>query len=255
MRYHDWDGFMAAQRRNGLLSRISEFVTAERARTQVYPPAEDVFKFTMTPLRDVRVVILGQGPYHGPGQAHGLAFSVPVGVAVPPSLKNIFHEYVEDVCRLFRDGDARSDQDFFAAMPYSGDLMPWTRQGVLLLNTALTVRQGEAGSHLDIWQPFTDAVIEAVVTNAEVVPHFIIWGSKAKATFERRVGRRGPGLGDPDWLCRSGRKRTITSTYSPHPSPLFANRGFFGSRPFSRANLALKLNNPGRDVAVDWRLP
>lgn len=256
MRFDTWDDFMAEQRRTGLLGRISDFVTAERAKGAVYPPSADVFAFTTTPLRGVKVVILGQDPYHQPGQAHGLAFSVrdaPLG-GLPPSLRNIIKEL-------------RSDVDPWIAAVGACDLTPWTRQGVLLLNTALTVRHGEAGSHCDVWQPFTDEVIRAVCDSATVAPHFVLWGAKAKRALERCCGKlqlwghsrlRVGGVGtpiDPQWglyqtVIISGR---ITATYSAHPSPLSADRGFFGSRPFSRANLALTLNNPGC-APVDWRL-
>jgi uracil-DNA glycosylase len=221
--------------------------------------------------------ILGQDPYYGPEQADGLAFSVRQGVRVPPSLKNIFREFCSDIS----DGALRARQGDHRC---SGDLTPWTRQGVLLLNTALTVRQGEAGSHLNVWQPFTDEVVRAVVDSADVAPHFTLWGAKARATFERCVkpiveSNKGwtnclkcKGGGEPDnaracldcagtgelytqeFRTVKGPDRLITCTYSPHPSPLSADRGFFGSRPFSRANLALQLNNPGV-TAVDWRLP
>lgn len=251
-KYADWDEFMAAQRRSGLLQRISEFVTAERARlsvnadvgdkpSAVHPASADVFRFTSTPLRQVKVVILGQDPYHGPGQADGLAFSVRAGTKLPPSLKNIFEELWRDLVESTPD----KPQIYYP----NGDLTSWTRQGVLLLNTALTVRQSEPGSHLAQWQPFTDEVVRAVVDSADVAPHFILWGAKARATFERMLARR------PNSLTRLGKALTdSTYTYSPHPSPLSADRGFFGSRPFSRANLALRLNN-GEGCAVDWRLP
>lgn len=276
MKYVSWDEFMAAQRRSGLLQRISKFVTAERRQHDersvgvtdmcglvpaIYPRSEDVFRFTTTPLRDVKVVILGQDPYHGPGQADGLAFSVRAGTKVPSSLKNILRELDEDLWQGQKWGSSSTFP------PDVGNLTPWTRQGVLLLNTALTVRQSAAGSHLDIWQPFTDEVIRTVVDSATVAPHFILWGAKARLTFERCFSSKtyekqikeviAP---KPCWFTYAieGRpfveSRLVTATYSPHPSPLSADRGFFGSRPFSRANLALQLNNPGV-VPIDWRLP
>ncbi len=278
MRYDNWDDFMAAQRRSGLLQRISDFVTAERRGwftpttpaatatkdgppTPVYPSSGDVFRFTTTPLRDVKVVILGQDPYHEPGQAHGLAFSVPEGVTPPPSLKNIFRELDSDL-------RAASGRMSHYTRPTSGDLTLWTRQGVLLLNTALTVRQADPGSHLDIWQPFTNEVVRAVVDSADVAPHFILWGRHAKDSFTRCVGKLAgysamlpseKGCFSVFSVSRSQQHHAtfslVTATYSPHPSPLSADRGFFGSRPFSRANLALKLNNPGHDCQIDWRLP
>lgn len=195
MRYDTWDDFMASQR--PLLRHISDFVTAERCKLassstrhgptiNVYPASADVMRFTTTPLRDVRVVILGQDPYHGPEQADGLAFSVRSEVTPPPSLRNIFRELESDLRQ-------ESGRLSYTIHVNSGDLTPWTRQGVLLLNTALTVRQGEPGSHLSQWQPFTDEVVKAVVDSATVASHFILWGSKAKATFERCAGRLGPG--------------------------------------------------------------
>ncbi len=285
MRYDNWDSFMAEQRRSGLLGKISDFVTAERrgyAETiaelpnrdvvahyppAIYPPSGDVMRFTTTPLHDVKVVILGQDPYHGPGQAHGLAFSykgdisvrtatTPRGKLGPPSLQNILEELRNDLGREVAPLGRDEVADY---LKRSGDLTPWTRQGVLLLNTALTVRQAEPGSHLDIWQSFTDEVVRTVVDSAEVAPHFTLWGSKAKTTYERCVGKLRIPLEHRDrpehlfWTRHEN--RYITATQSTHPSPLSADKGFFGSRPFSRANIALRLNNPGHDIAVDWRLP
>lgn len=266
MRYDNWDDFMVAQRQSGLLQHISQFVVAERARAinyrrqqglepndrgniNVYPASADVMRFTSTPLRDVMVVILGQDPYHGPGQAHGLAFSVPEGVTPPPSLKNIFRELDSDL-------RAASGRMSHYTHPTSGDLTPWTRQGVLLLNTALTVRQADPGSHLDIWQPFTDEVVRAVVHSADITPHFILWGKPALKTFQRCVmttTRRVDEIASGIYLTNN-----VTYTHSTHPSPLSADRGFFGSRPFSRANEALRLRHSyGNDAPpqVDWRLP
>lgn len=247
MKYASWDEFIAAPATQAILQPIIHFVHAERAAGEVYPPVGCTFAFTKTPLRDVKVVILGQDPYHGQGQAHGLAFSVDDSkVARPPSLNNIIKELRDDI-------------DPHAAGPFVGNLAPWTKQGVLLFNTALTVRQGEPGSHLRIWQPFTDEVVRAVVDSAEVKPHFILWGNKAKDTFQRALDQAlyaDPELSQVPALGILSRwpLRRITCTYSPHPSPLSADRGFFGSKPFSRANLALRLNN-GEDCVVDWRLP
>ena len=267
MRFDTWAEFLEHQRRQPYMRQISDFVKAERhiaagprrvtdPPMDIYPAAEDVFRFTETPLRDVKVVILGQDPYHGPGQADGLAFSVREGVAPPPSLRNILRELADDISdRKHANGTAKS-------VPYFGDLTPWTRQGVLLLNTALTVREGEAGSHCAIWQPFTDEVIRAVCDSVRRV-HFILWGTKAKAAFERTINKLHTfALSDhPEReqliahdIQRAGLiTKNITATYSSHPSPKSVNLGFFGSRPFSRANLALTLNNPGC-TPVDWRL-
>ena len=179
------------------------------------------------------------------------------GVALPPSLRNIFTELIGDI------GPSDLRDLVVSAKPHPcSDLTPWTRQGVLLLNTALTVREGEAGSHCAIWQPFTDEVIRAVCDSVRRV-HFILWGTKAKAAFERTVGKlhtfalsshpEREQLVAHD-IRRAGlMAKNITATYSSHPSPKSVNLGFFGSRPFSRANLALALNNPGC-APVDWRL-
>jgi uracil-DNA glycosylase len=296
MRFDTWAEFLDYQRRQPYTRGISEAVQHDRLLGAVYPRSEDVFRFTETPLRDVRVVILGQDPYHGRGQADGLAFSVrdpsvcprclnhsnmrhycekagrDVDVyaqPLPPSLRNILREMFEDlVSPTYTPPSFMSDASKAAEherwwhswlQNRSGNLTPWTRQGVLLLNTALTVRHGEAGSHLDIWRPFTDEVIRAVCDSATVAPHFILWGEKAKRALERVVGRKlTPTLRHPDagLIIVGSRERNIrqcTATYSAHPSPLSADKGFFGSRPFSRANLALTLNNPGC-VPVDWRL-
>ena len=257
MRFNTWAEFLEHQQRQPYMRQISDFVKAERQCGPVYPAPEDVFRFTETPLRDVKVVILGQDPYHQPGQADGLAFSVREGVAPPPSLRNILDEHRLDLgCP---DPHLCSHH---CQCRTSGDLTPWTRQGVLLLNTALTVRRGEAGSHCDIWQPFTDEVIRAVCDSVRCV-HFILWGTKAKAAFERTINKlhtfalsnhpEREQLVAHD-IRRAGlMAKNITATYSSHPSPKSVNLGFFGSRPFSRANLALALNNPGC-APVDWRL-
>lgn len=295
MRYDNWDSFMAEQRRSGLLGKISDFVTAERrgyAETiaelpdrdvvahyppAIYPPSGDVMRFTTTPLRDVKVVILGQDPYHGPGQAHGLAFSykgdvsvrtatTPRGKLGPPSLQNILEELRSDIGEHAALLRAPSEMTRLLVGRRNGDLTPWTRQGVLLLNTALTVRQADPGSHLDIWQPFTDEVVRAVVASADVAPHFILWGKPALKTFQRSldviadprsrsVVEIAPGIFA---VTPKSSSRRITFTASPHPSPLSADRGFFGSRPFSKANEALRLqrgDDSGCLPSVDWRLP
>ena len=247
MHYTDWNAFFAAQM--PLLKQIRSHVAADRAKGNVYPAPADVFRaFKATPLRDVKVVILGQDPYHGAGQADGMAFSVRDGTKQPPSLKNIIFELRQDVGDAAIGHGRRKpvNDDLFSVK--NGDLSAWTRQGVLLLNTALTVREGEAGSHLDIWQPFTDEVVRAVVDSAVIKPHFILWGRHARQTYERVVGKIRP-LSPRD-------VRRATCSYSPHPSPLSAWGGFFGSRPFSKANEALKSVNPGvAGVEIDWRLP
>ncbi len=173
-----------------------------RAVNTVYPPVKDVFNaLRFTPYKSVRAVILGQDPYFGEGEAHGLAFSVPNGVKMPPTLKNIFKEYQSDLGREF---------------PQNSDLTNWAKNGVLLLNSVLTVDSGKPASHAKIgWQLFTDAIIKAVNAKSENVT-FILWGSFAQSKIP----------------LISERHTVITS---PHPSPLAAYRGFFGSKPFSGA--------------------
>ena len=172
----------------------------------VYPPKEEVFTaFSLTPPESVRVVILGQDPYHEPGQAHGLAFSVKDGTRLPPSLKNIYKELASDLG---------------VEPPVSGDLTHWAKQGVFLLNTVLTVEAGMANSHKDLgWQEFTDAVVASVARLPQPVA-FLLWGSQAHKKAPVAVNSPYPRL----------------VLQSPHPSPLSAYRGFFGSRPFSRIN-------------------
>jgi len=194
----------------------------EAAGKTVYPPFDYRFRaLELTPLANVRAVILGQDPYHGPGQAMGLAFSVPDGMKLPPSLKNIYRELESD-CGI--------------APAESGDLTAWAKQGVLLLNTALSVEAGKAGSHAKRgWGAITDACIAAVAKRGEPAV-FILWGSHAQAKAKRIAALRdGPHL----------------LIESPHPSPLSAFRGFFGSRPFSRTNAFLTAH--GRKP-IDWAL-
>ena len=195
----------------------------EAAGKAVYPPrGVRLAALAMTALKDVRCVILGQDPYHGPGQANGLAFSVAPGVKVPPSLVNIYKELESDL-GLPRAGH--------------GDLTGWARQGVLLLNNTLTVEAGQAGSHAGRgWDAVTDACVAAVAASGAPTV-FILWGSHA-----RKKASRVPALG------RSSHHLVLTSA---HPSPLSAHSGFFGSRPFSRANAFLESAGRG---AIDWRL-
>jgi len=215
----DWNPALRDQFEQPYWQELQRFVDDERSRHAVYPPRDEVFAaLHLTPLDEVKVVILGQDPYHGPGQAHGLCFSVRDGVPPPPSLQNILAELESDL------GHPR---------PRHGDLTAWARQGVLLLNATLTVRAGAAGSHQGKgWETFTDRVIQ-VVDRAPRCIVFVLWGAAA---------RRKAALVD--------RSRHVVIE-SPHPSPLSAHRGFFGSRPFSRANDALVA--AGRDP-VDWRL-
>ncbi|HEX5740977.1 MAG TPA: uracil-DNA glycosylase [Pilimelia sp.] len=208
-------------------AELAAFVTTEYATHTVYPPVEDLFAaYRLCPARRCRVVILGQDPYHGAGQAHGLSFSVPAGVRVPPSLRNVFKELAADL------GVGPAAADPAAALPglppppprlptrASGDLSHWARQGVLLLNAVLTVRAGDAGSHAGHgWEQFTDATIRALDARDERVV-FLLWGGYA---------RRKAGLvANPAHVVLE----------AGHPSPLNP-RGFAGSRPFSKANKAL----------------
>lgn len=185
-------------------AQLTDFVRHEYATTRVYPPGSQMFAaFDACPFDKVKVVILGQDPYHEPGQAHGLCFSVNDGVPFPPSLQNIFNEIHDDIG---------------TPIPMSGDLSRWAHQGVLLLNATLTVRAHQAGSHQNKgWEQFTDAVIHRLAQDREHLV-FILWGAYAQ--------RKG------EFIDRS--RHLVLQ--SPHPSPLSAHRGFFGNRHFSRAN-------------------
>jgi uracil-DNA glycosylase len=200
---------------------LAEFLRVEKRNGKVlYPPGAEIFNaFGHTPFDKVRVVILGQDPYHGPGQAHGLCFSVRPGVPVPPSLNNIFAEIERDL------GIPRPDH---------GCLTPWADQGVLLLNSVMTVEQGRAGAHQNKgWEGFTDAAIEALNREREGLV-FLLWGA-----YAQRKGR----LVDPD-------RHLVLS--SVHPSPLSAHRGFIGNGHVSAANLYLESHG---QAPIDWSLP
>ncbi|WP_394268812.1 uracil-DNA glycosylase [Qipengyuania sp.] len=201
--------------------RLAVWLAGEAAAGKAIYPSPDrwVKALELTPLEDVRVVILGQDPYHGPGQAMGLSFSVPAGLPLPPSLRNIHAELASDL------GVIRGD---------NGDLSAWARQGVLLLNTSLTVEAGRAASHAGKgWELVSNACLAAVA--AQTRPSvFILWGNHAQG-----IGRKTP-------LLHGGRHLVIETA---HPSPLSARRGFFGSRPFSRANEFLRREERG---AIDW---
>ena len=216
----DWNPVLRSQLELPYWSELQTFVAHERRNGPVYPPADETFAaLHLTPYADTKVLILGQDPYHGAGQAHGLCFSVRRGVPVPPSLRNMYTE--------LRD-------DLGIDPPGHGNLEAWARQGVLLLNTTLTVRAGQAGSHQGKgWETFTDAVIRAVDAKPDRVV-FVLWGNAA---------RRKKALVD---LSRH------VVIESAHPSPLSAHNGFFGSRPFSRINDAL--TEAGR-TPIDWTLP
>ena len=189
-------------------TELQQFIAHERLVSTVFPPAQDVYAaLELTPFESTKVVVLGQDPYHGLGQAHGLSFSVRGNTPIPPSLRNIFQE-------LFTDVAIQREQN--------GDLTGWARQGVLLLNTTLTVREGEPGSHKNRgWEHITDTVMSALNEKPTRVV-FVLWGAHAR-----------------------NKKTLITQAHhvvieSAHPSPLSAHRGFFGSRPFSRINSALE---------------
>jgi uracil-DNA glycosylase len=216
----DWNPVLRGEFAKPYWVELQQFVAEERGRATVYPAHDEVFAaLHLTPYASVKAVILGQDPYHGPGQAHGLCFSVRPGVAAPPSLQNIYKEL---------------ESDLGLPPPSHGCLDSWARQGVLLLNASLTVRQGRAASHQGKgWETFTDEVLKVVNDKPERVV-FILWGSSA---------RKKKALIDTS-------RHTVIE--SPHPSPLSASSGFFGSRPFSRANAALA--EAGRDP-IDWRIP
>ena len=203
-----WSELLRAEFSAPYYQQLQARVRDARASATVYPPQErELYALELTPPEKVRVVILGQDPYHGAHQAMGLAFSVEKGTAYPPSLRNIFKELEDDV----------------GAKAAHGDLTAWAKQGVLLLNTVLTVEGGKANSHADWgWQRFTDAVIEA--TNRLEQPIvFVLWGAQAQ---KKKA------------LIKTSAARLILQ--SPHPSPLSSYRGFFGSKPFSKINAFLK---------------
>ena len=216
---NDWLAPLSGEFRKPYYKKLYETVMEEYQTKEVYPAPDDIFNaFAFTPLANVKVVIFGQDPYHEPGQAHGLCFSVKPDVAIPPSLVNIYKELHED-CGCY--------------VPNNGYLKKWADQGVLLLNTVLTVRAHAAHSHKNIgWEEFTDAAIR--VLNEQDRPIvFILWGKPAQMKKSM--------LNNPKHLILE----------APHPSPLSAYRGFFGSRPFSQANKFLKAN--GLET-IDWQI-
>ncbi len=214
-----WIPSLGAEQDKPYYQALYKFVGEERRKYPVYPPGPDVFNaLHNTPYENVRVMIIGQDPYHEPGQAHGLAFSVQPGVTPPPSLVNIYKELRDDVG--FR-------------IPNHGHLVPWAERGVLLLNAVLTVRAHQANSHQGKgWETFTDTVIKAV--NQKDTPVvFLLWGAYAQ--------RKAEFITNP--------RHTVLK--APHPSPLSASRGFFGCRHFSKANAALS----AADLpTIDWQL-
>jgi uracil-DNA glycosylase len=216
---HSWQAVLEEEFNKPYFKQLEAFVDGERQTHQVFPPEEDVFNaFKAAPFDKVKVLLLGQDPYHDDGQAHGMCFSVRPGVPLPPSLKNIYREMASDLG---------------CPEPKSGFLIPWARQGVLLLNAVLTVRAHQAGSHQKQgWENFTDAVIRSVNARPQPVA-FVLWGAHAQKKME---------------LIDAGRHMILKAA---HPSPLSANNGFFGSRPFSKINGFLR----GRGhPEINWQL-
>lgn len=202
-----WKTVLSAEFEKPYFTALTDFVRTAYHTGTVYPPPRELFAaFKLTPFHQVKVVILGQDPYHGPGQAHGLCFSVQEHVPIPPSLVNMYKELSDDLG---------------IAPPQTGNLEPWAKQGVLLLNATLTVTAHQAGSHQGKgWEAFTDAVIHALAEQKEHLV-FILWGSYAQ--------KKGAFIDEQKHLVLK----------APHPSPLSAHRGFFGSKPFSKTNAYL----------------
>lgn len=216
---NDWDSVLADEFKKDYFLEIKDFVDEEYELKTVYPPYEEIFNaFKLTPLSEVKVVILGQDPYHEPGQAHGLAFSTPEGRPIPRSLKNIFKEI---------------NEEYDYPVPESGCLESWAKQGVFLLNTVLTVEKGNANSHSKCgWQTFTDNVIKILDGQAQPIV-FLLWGKQAE--------KKKKLINNPNHLV------LVTS----HPSPFSARRGFFGSNHFKLTNEFLKEN---KKEEIDWKL-
>jgi len=214
-----WKEALMEEFRKDYFMKLKEFLVEEKKKQVVYPPGPMIFNaFNHTPFNDVKVVLLGQDPYHGPGQAHGLCFSVPNGVQKPPSLINIFKEIQSDVGIPF---------------PKDANLEKWANQGVLLLNATLTVRAHQAGSHQKKgWEQFTDAAITAISQNKTGVV-FLLWGAYAQAKAA---------------IIDQTKHFVLTA---PHPSPLSVTRGFFGCKHFSKTNELLRKQGK---VEIDWRI-
>ncbi len=215
-----WQDVLSSEKKQPYFLNILNFLKTEQAQgKKIYPKSADIFNaFKYTPFEAVKVVILGQDPYHGPNQAHGLCFSVQMGITPPPSLQNIFKELHDDVN---------------IPLPAHGNLENWTKQGVLLLNTVLTVEAGKAQSHANIgWEQFTDKVIRVLNDEKEGLI-FLLWGSPAQ--------RKGQ-------IINTERHHVLKA---PHPSPLSAHRGFLGCRHFSKTNLLLR--QMGKEE-INWQL-
>lgn len=217
---NDWAPLLEEEFQKPYYLKLRQFLIEEYKSRIIYPDKYDIFNaLHFTPYKETKVVILGQDPYHGPGQAHGLSFSVKPGVKQPPSLQNIFKELHEDMgCYI----------------PNNGYLVAWAKQGVLMLNAVLTVRKGEANSHRGIgWENFTDRVIQ-LLNEREKPVVFILWGKNAQ---------------EKENLITSPQHYIIKA---PHPSPFSANRGFFGSKPFSKTNNFLKKIGSNE---INWQIP
>ncbi|MFA9456580.1 uracil-DNA glycosylase [Halalkalibacter sp. AB-rgal2] len=217
--HNDWRDVLAEELRKPYMKELQMFLEQEYENHTVYPNSNDLFQaLKQTAYHETKVVILGQDPYHQPGQAHGLSFSVRKGVKLPPSLRNIFKELEADVG---------------CSAPNKGDLTHWAQQGVLLLNTVLTVREGEPQSHQGKgWERFTDAMIQSF-NNREVPVIYVLWG-KSAATKQAIIAPHHDVL------------------IAPHPSPLSARRGFFGSKPFSKVNQFLLARG---EEEINWEIP
>ena len=216
---NDWQTLLEDEFQQPYYKNLKAFLINEYETRVIYPDKHDIFNaLRYTPYKDVKVVILGQDPYHGPNQAHGLSFSVTPGIKIPPSLLNIYKEL---------------QSDLGCAIPNNGYLKKWAQEGVLLLNTVLTVRAGEANSHKNIgWETFTDKIIELLSVRKDPVI-FILWGKNAQS--KQHI------INNP--------KHCIIK--SVHPSPLSAHRGFFGSKPFSQTNQFLASMNK---LPIDWQI-
>lgn len=214
-----WHQLLEDQFEASYFQNLKNFLVEEKKTQKIYPPGKKIFAaFDQTPPEDVKVVIIGQDPYHGPGQAHGLCFSVNEGIQHPPSLRNIFKEIENDLGYPY---------------PRSGNLEPWAKQGVLLLNATLTVRARQAGSHQKKgWEQFTDTVIKRIANSREGLV-FLLWGNYA-------IAKKA--------LIDEHKHHVLTSV---HPSPLSAHRGFFGCKHFSKTNELLKQN--GKE-SINWEI-
>lgn len=217
---NDWSSVIEQEFEKEYYLRLRDYLKQEYEQETVYPPMDDIFSaLDSTSYKETKVVIIGQDPYHGPGQAHGFSFSVRPGVKIPPSLRNIYKEL---------------EADLGIVAPNHGNLQSWANEGVLLLNNVLTVRAHQAHSHKGIgWERFTDTVIESLNQRESPIV-FLLWGKHAQ--------QKGMGIDEM-------KHKVIASS---HPSPLAAHRGFLGSRPFSKTNDFLKANG---QRPIDWSLP